>query len=65
MKKTKVSKPNVETAEDAAIRAAIDRVYQKYGTDLHSFFRDVYNELTIKRQDSSEVKNRPRLVASR
>ena len=65
MKKNKLRESDIETAEDAALRAEIDRVYQKYGTDLHAFFRDVRNELMIKRQDSSEVKNRPPSAASR
>lgn len=58
MKKAKSTKSMNETVEDKTLNEAIERVYRKYGTDLHSFFRDVHNELTIKRQDSSEVNNR-------
>lgn len=52
--KKQSSKLSPETAEDKALSEAIDRVYEKYGTDLPAFFRDVYQELTLKRQESSE-----------
>lgn len=44
-------KPIILTPEEKAINEAIDRVYKKYGTDLPAFFRDVYDELTLKRQE--------------
>lgn len=40
--------------EDKALNAAINNVYKKYGTNLGAFFRDVYNELTLKRQESCD-----------
>lgn len=45
-------KPIILTPEEKALNEAIDRVYQKYGTDLSAFYRDVYDELTLKRQGS-------------
>lgn len=45
-------KASVEAIEEKALKAAIDRVYQKYGTDLRAFFRDVHQELATKRQES-------------
>ena len=41
-----------ETSEEKALNTAIDNVYKKYGTDLNAFFQDVYNELTLKRQET-------------
>ncbi|MBZ5555087.1 MAG: hypothetical protein LAO21_20420 [Acidobacteriia bacterium] len=50
----KIRKSNVETSEDKALSEAIRRVYQKYGTNLSAFVRDVHDELTMKRQDIPE-----------
>jgi hypothetical protein len=52
------SKPSIISQEEKALSEAIDRVYKKYGTDLSAFFRDVYEELTIKRQESSKAVER-------
>jgi hypothetical protein len=41
------------TEQDKALDAAINRVYQKYGTDLSAFFRDVYRELQLERREPS------------
>ena len=50
----RVSESIEETSEEKALNAAIDSVYKKYGTDLAAFFQDVYNELTLKRQESCD-----------
>lgn len=52
------SKLSIMSPEEKAPREAIDRVYKKYGTDLSAFFRDAYEELTIKRQESSNAAER-------
>jgi len=49
----KVEKKDYETSENKALNAAIDRVYQKYGTDLTAFYRDVRDDL-IKNQKTSD-----------
>jgi hypothetical protein len=54
----KESKPIILTPEEKALNEAIDRVYKKYGTDLPAFFRDVYNELTLKREESCDAADR-------
>jgi hypothetical protein len=46
-----------ETPKDKAEQEAIEKVYQKYGTNLPAFFRDICEELEIKRQESSSSKN--------
>lgn len=46
------------TPDEKILNEAIDRVYEKYGTDLPAFFRDVYDELTLKRQESCGDHNR-------
>jgi hypothetical protein len=54
-KNEKVSKPPVVTAEDKALSAAIDRVYRKYGADLPAFFRDVYRDVGLERQEPDTI----------
>ncbi|MGA8848244.1 MAG: hypothetical protein WB564_00240 [Dehalococcoidia bacterium] len=44
----KGSKPIIVPPEEKALSEAIDRVYKKYGTDLSAFFRDIYEELTMR-----------------
>jgi hypothetical protein len=44
-------KSTTESIDDRDINAAVDRVYRKYGTDLHAFLRDIREELTLKRQE--------------
>ena len=46
-----------ETPKDKADHEAIEKVYQKYGTNLPAFFRDICEELEIKRQESSSSKD--------
>ena len=53
--KSNGSKPIIMPPEQKTLSDAIDTVYKKYGTDLSAFFRDVYQELTIKRQDTSSA----------
>jgi hypothetical protein len=48
-----------ETPEERSLNEAIDRVYEKYGTDLNAFFRDVYKEMTIERQERGEARDSP------
>lgn len=52
---SKGSKPIILSPEENAANEAIHRVYKKYGTDLSAFFRDVYQDLTIKQQESSNA----------
>jgi hypothetical protein len=39
-----------ETEENIALNAAINRVYQKYGTNLAAFYRDVRDGLAKSEQ---------------
>lgn len=48
--KRRIVETKFESAQDQAIKEAADRIYRKYGTDLHRFFRDVDTELTLKRE---------------
>jgi hypothetical protein len=41
----KVEKKIPETPENKALSTAINTIYQKYGTDLAAFCRDVRDEL--------------------
>ena len=52
---SKGGKPIILPSDENAVNEAIHRVYKKYGADLSSFFRDVYEELTIKRQKPSNA----------
>jgi hypothetical protein len=47
----KTRKTETANLEDKALNEAIERVYRKYGSDLRSFFRDVREELTVKREE--------------
>jgi hypothetical protein len=42
----KTEKKINETPENDALTASINAVYQKYGTNLAAFYRDVSNTLT-------------------
>jgi hypothetical protein len=45
---------SVETrSSDAELREAAERIYERYGSDLGAFYRDVRREL-MKREDSSQ-----------
>jgi len=43
-----VSKPEAE------LREAVDRVYERYGSDLSAFYRDALREMVLKRQDRGD-----------
>lgn len=49
----KVEKKTQENPENEALKVAINTVYQKYGTDLTAFYRDVRNDL-IKKQETPD-----------
>lgn len=54
MEKNKTpSKVIGNTDHDKSLDAAIERVYQRYGTDLNAFLRDICHELALKRQEPS------------
>lgn len=48
------SSSSIVSKPDAELREAVDRVYEKYGSDLSAFYRDALRELVLKRQDSSD-----------
>jgi hypothetical protein len=52
---SKESKPIILSTEENETNEAIQRVYEKYGTDLSAFFRDVHEKLAIKRQEPSKT----------
>lgn len=39
-----------ETPENKALNVSIARIYQKYGTDLAAFYRDVHDEIVRNRK---------------
>lgn len=51
----RVQEPTQETPEMKAMRASINAVYQKYGTDLTAFYRDIYESLSKSQSKSSDV----------
>lgn len=52
---SKGGKPIIVSSDENAVNEAIQRVYEKYGTDLSAFFRDVHEELAVKRQEPSKT----------
>jgi len=51
----RVQEPTEETPEMKAMRVSINAVYQKYGTDLTAFYRDIYESLSKSQSKSSEA----------
>jgi ribosomal protein L18E len=51
----RVQEPTQETPETKAMRASINAVYQKYGTDLTAFYRDIQESLAKSQSKAADV----------